>query len=228
MISWLCLAAVAHAGSWQSALASMPLITPAAELNRTNLAPVLLPAFHANPVVKALILMPGATDEFYFFKRATAKLTNSSPTLLDAVQALASQTRLQATFRPPFLLLHTDEDPLDPKFTIQDADAAQKLRERRFLKHVAYDDKDWDFLLPILTRNLHGQFLPLPRSQDSWHFFRHSFAAWNLTGWEALEAISLAGKTTFTVERTRVWGRPKVTFEGDLRVGAAPTVPDRR
>jgi len=55
--------------------------------------------------------MPGATDEFYFSGARHATLTNSNPSLLDAVTALTNQTYIHATFQPP--LLHTTEDSLD-------------------------------------------------------------------------------------------------------------------
>lgn len=219
---WLCCPSVLPAAPWQSALARMPLQTNPAELNQTNVAAVLLGAFQSNQVVKALILMPGTTDEFYFFKRAKVTLTTNSLTLLDAVQALTNQTLIRATFRPPFLLLHTDEDPLEPLATVKHSDAAEQLRQRQFVPHAVYFDKDWDYLLPILTRTLDAGFRPRNKSPDSWHFYRHTLAAWNLNGWEALEAISLAGKTTFVVERTFLRRRPKVVFEGDLRVRNAP------
>ena len=57
---------------------------------------------------------------------------------------------------------------------------------------------------------------PWPRSQDSWHFYRHSFAAWNLTGWEALESTALAGETAVTVRRKQV------VFALDTRPRANP------
>ena len=67
---------------WQGALAGMPLRTQITELNRTNCVEVMLQAFQSNEVVKALIFMPGATDEFYMFHRAKAKFTNPNPSLL--------------------------------------------------------------------------------------------------------------------------------------------------
>ena len=197
--------------SWRSALSKMPLNTHATQLDRTNCVEVMLRAFQSNEVVKALIFMPGATDEFYFFRRARAVLTNASPTLLDAVRALTNQTLIHATFRPPMLLLHTLEDPVAPLFHIENREAEERLRKARFIPHALYNDRDWDYLLPILSRRLKTRFLPYRNTRDSWHFFRHSFAGWNLTGWEALEAVSLAGKTTFTVQERRV------IFEGDTR-----------
>jgi hypothetical protein len=160
--------------------------------------------------------MPGATDEFYMFRRAKAGLTNDSPSLLDAVEALTNQTLIRVTFKPPLLLLHTDEDPLDPISEIRNAETATRLQRTQYVPHANYNDRDWDFLLPILKKKLHTRFSPKIYSRDSWHFYRHSFAGWNLTGWEALQSIALAGKTKFTVDKKLV------TFEGDERVLAEP------
>jgi hypothetical protein len=71
-------------------------------------------------------------------------------------------------------------------------------------------------LLPYLTAALHVNFVPGLDSADSYHFYRHSFAACNLTGWEALIAISLAGRSVFTVDDNRV------LFEVDRRPREAP------
>ena len=208
--------ALAADETWLSALSRMPLAAPGAELTRTNCVDVMLRAFQSNAAVKALIFMPGATDEFYMFKRAHATLTNAAPTLLDAVTALTNQTNIRVTFWPPFVLLHTDEDPLEPLFKIVDEATAEKLRQRKFLPHALCNDRDWDFIMPILEKRLKMDFRPWPRRTASWHFYRHSFAAWNLTGWEALEAVSLAGKEMFAVEKGRV------VFAGDVRVRKLP------
>jgi hypothetical protein len=201
--------------TWQTALSRMPLgnIT---RLQRTNCVPVVLNAFQSNDVVKALIFMPGATHEFYMFHRAEAVLTNTSPSLLDAVAALTNQTLIRATFQPPFLLLHTDEDPLASVAVINDPATAAKVRKARFAPHVLYLDRDWDSLVFDLTKTYGVWFSPRRHSRASWHFYRHSFAAWNLDGWEALQAIAFAGKTEFTVNHKQV------TFEGDERVLAEP------
>ncbi|MEW6306016.1 MAG: hypothetical protein AB1705_21275 [Verrucomicrobiota bacterium] len=208
--------------TWQSALARMPLTPGVSEINRTNFAAVMLPAFKSNQVVKALILMPGSTDEFYFFRRAHAKLNVKSPTLLDAVVAITNQTHVRVLFRPPMLLLHTTEDPLEPIAAVKHQESADKLKAARFLPHAKFDDQGWEVLQPILTKALRANFYPAHDSPDSWHFFRHSFAAYDLNGWEALEVVSLAGKTRFTVSKTFLSGRPKVVFEGDTRFGPPP------
>ncbi len=202
--------------SWQAALSQMPLQAHVTRLTRTNCVPVMLNAFQSNATVKALVFMPGATDEFYMFRRAEAALTNASPSLLDAVIALTNQTLIRATFQPPFLLLHSDEDPLDVLEDVQDPSTAARLRNSRFPSHVVYNDRDWDSLLFPMQKACGVFFSPGLRSMDSYHFYRHSLAAWNLTAWEALEALAHAGKTRFTVQHRRV------VFEGDTRVLKLP------
>ncbi len=201
---------------WQNALAQMPLYSSATELNRTNCVEILLAAFQSNDVVKALVFMPGATDEFYLFRRARAGLTNTCPTVFDAIAALTNQTFIRATFRSPLLLLHTDEDALVPDNTIQAVDAAERLQRLVRVIHLSCNDRDWDFLQPVLKRSLKLALRPWRYSRDSWHFYRHSFAAWNVDGLEALEIAAMAGKSKFTLRRR------EAVFEVDPRVRTAP------
>jgi len=210
--------ALCAAETWPAALVRMPLGTNVTQLNRTNCVGILLRAFQSNDVVKALVFMPGATDEFYFFRRAKADLTNNPASLLDAVSALTNQTLIRATFRPPLLLLHTAEDLLEPAITIKHQPTADKLKQARSVPHGVYNDRDWDYLRLPLTSSLRIDMLPQSYSHDSWHFYRHSFAVWNLTGWEVLQATALAGQTSFTVRRKQV------VFELDARPRIAPKV----
>jgi hypothetical protein len=202
--------------AWESALSSMPLCAPVRELNRTNCVEVMLRSFRSNDAVKALIFMPGATDELYMFRRARAALTNTSPSLCDAVVALTNRTLIRATFRPPFLLLHTDEDPLEPLITVHHQATAERLKRRRGPAPIVANDRDWDFLQPILREHLHADLKPWRYSRDSWHFYRHSLVASGLTAWEALQAAAFAGKSSFFVYRNRI------VFEPDTRVRATP------
>jgi len=224
MLRLLCLSvclvqfALSAAEIWPAALGRMPLGTNVTQLNRTNCAGILLRAFQSNNIVKALVFMPGATDELYFFRRARADLTNSPASLLDAVSALTNQTLIRATFRPPLLLLHTREDLLEPVIKIEHQPTADKIRQARFVAHGVYDDRDWDYMRKVLKSSLRTDLLPWPRTQASWHFYRHSFAAWDLTGWEALQATALAGETAVAVRRKQV------LFEFDRRVRATPKV----
>lgn len=219
-LAFLCLAPLATdaAETWQGALSRMPLESSVTQLNRTNCVDAMLHAFRSNDVVKALIFMPGATDELYFFRRAQANLTESPASLLAAVRALTNQTLIRATFRPPLLLLHTAEDLLEPAITLKHPPTVDRLKQARFVPWAIYNDRDWDCLQPILSSSLQTDIRPARYSRDSWHFYRHSFAAWNLTGWEALEAAALAGQTRFTVRRRQV------IFELDMRPRVAPRV----
>jgi hypothetical protein len=209
------------AETWPAALSRMPLGTNVTQLNRTNCVGIMLRAFQSNDVVKALVFMPGATDEFYFFRRAKADLTNGPASLLDTVTALTNQTLIRATFRAPLLLLHTAEDLLEPVINIEHQPTADRLKQCRFAVHGIYDDRDWNYMRKALKSSLHTDLLPWPHSHDSWHFYRHSFVAWNLTGWEALQATALAGETAITVRRKQL------VFEFDARPHSAPKVAPR-
>ena len=214
------LAIPASASSWQEEFAKMPLGQTVPQLNDANCVKVMLPAFRQNPAVKALIFMPGATDEFYFFHRACAHLTNTHPTLLDAVTALTNQTYIRATCRGSFLVLHTAEDPQEPIGTIESQYTADKIKSRKFEKHALFDDKDWDYLQPLLIFRLDLKVTPGRHSHETYHFFRHSFSGYDLTGWEILEAVAMASKTRFTVYSG------KVVFQGDSRFLAKPPTPE--
>ncbi|MGA2866675.1 MAG: hypothetical protein ABSF95_19545 [Verrucomicrobiota bacterium] len=212
--------------SWAAALSQMPLGTNVTQLDRLNCVPLLLGAFGSNQVVKALVFMPGATDEFYMFRRAKARLTQAAPTLLDAVSALTNQTLIRATFQAPFLLLHSDEDPLDLEIQIEHQPTVDKLKATPFRSRVLYFDQDWESIQPILKKTLKLDVRPWRYSEDSWHFYRHSLAAWNLTCWEALQAVAFAGKTGFSVRRpiNLLVPQRQVVFFGDVRFRAKPTL----
>lgn len=206
--------------SWQSALGRMPLGTHATELNRTNCVTLMLDTFQSNAVVKALVFMPGATDELYFFRRVHAELTNANPSLLDAVVALTNQTYLRATFQPPLLLLHTSEDTLNVITTVKKESTADKLRRKLISDRVVFNDAGWDEVRAALKNKLSVGLRPFSGSPESGHFYRHNFAACGATEWETLEAIALTDKTTFTVH----WWT--VHFQIDGRSGIVPGIKD--
>lgn len=217
-LCWLLIVPSLSAADWPAALRLMPLAEPAREINNTNFAPLVLKSFQSNAVLKGIILMPGATDEFYFFHRGDTKLGAADTNLLAVITALTNQTQIRVHHRPPFLLLHTAEDQLVLELKIKNERMVERLKTTPFLPHVVYDDRDWDYLRPILIEQLNASFWPQQNSRDSWHFYRHSFAGWNLNGWETLEAIALSGKSTFSLQRTLFRGRPLLIFEPDRRV----------
>jgi hypothetical protein len=78
------------------------------------------------------------------------------------------------------------------------------LRQKQLIGWTDFRDSNWDRLQPILRRTVSIKLLPGVDAPDSWHFYRANFAAGNLTGFELLEAVSLATRTSFTVLRGKV------------------------
>lgn len=190
---------------WQGALSQMPLRGKAEQLNQTNCVHLLLMSFQSNRFVKALVIMPGATDELYLWRRVTAQMRPAAqPSLLDAFAALTNQTRLQVTFRTPFLLVYVAGESLEPRAEVEDVPTAQKLKAARFKPWQCFEDSDWDAVQPVISWSLKLDIRPWRYRADSWHFYRQNIAAWGLNGWEAVEAVALASKTRFTVGRKRV------------------------
>lgn len=185
--------------SWQAALSQMPLGSNVTELTRTNAIPLMLNAFQSNSVVKALIFMPGAADEFVFLRRAHVVLTNANPSLMDAVTALTNQTYIRAEFRPPFLLLYTTEDELEPIAIVKSKSTAAKLQARIVPGRMVLCDSNWDYSRKAVAKKVSVTVLPFSDDPSSWHFWPNNFAACGVTQWELLETLALSGKTTFTV-----------------------------
>jgi len=203
-LSLIAITACASESAWPDALRTMPLGKHGLVLNRTNCAEVLLTGFKSNSTVKALIFMPGATDELYFFRRVNVTVTNANPTLLDAVTAITNQSPLRVTERDGFLLLFSCEDVLDLDIKIQHARTAEKLRTGKPLPPLLMLDRDWTQFLEATQKRVGSRLWPYRGTRESWHFYRHTFAGWGLTPWETLQAAAYSGKTRFVVIRGRV------------------------
>jgi hypothetical protein len=212
----------AVAQQWIDDLKSIKFTAPDRFLNRSNCIPLILKSFAKGEALKGIGFLPGATDEFYFFKRAEVQLPQGSLNLLDVCQALTNQTLIKMLYRSPCLLFHTSEDPTEPLFDIQDQKTAQKFQENFFERKFLYADKDWDFLHPWLSFHLNCKLLPEKRSMKSNHFFRPSAAGFDLTVWQAMELLSLASKTKVLIERK------KVTFSKDPRFFKLPPLEGMR
>ena len=212
--------------NWQTVLSRMPLQPAITQLNRTNCVAVMLGSFESNAVVKALIFMPGATDEFYMFHRGEARLASAFPTLLDALVALTNQTRIRATFQAPFLLLHTEVDPLETQITVRHQPAFDKLARTKFLPCVFFNDQPWDSIQPLLKKTIGGDVRPWRDSGDAYHFYRVAFKGWNLTSLEMIEATALASRTSITIGSQSFLGlrASLIRFECDLRPGKMPKI----
>ncbi len=195
---------MAAAEDWPDALRRMPLPADAPPLNRDNCIGVMLGAFQSNAVVKGLIFLPAVTDDFYLIHRDAPKLNLAARNLFEAVAALTNATAVRATFRAPFLLLHLDRDLRGPAFVIKDPRAAARLKEQHGLAQVVWVDRHWDSLQPLLRQQLKLRIMPQAGSQAAWHFYRHNVAGCGLSDWEVLTALSLAGRTTFTVSARQI------------------------
>jgi phosphoenolpyruvate synthase/pyruvate phosphate dikinase len=195
---------------WQGEFARMPLRVEPQLIVRTNSMQIMLAAFQRNPVVKALIFMPATTDEYYFFKRANFTLTNANPSLLDAVVALTNQTSVRLEIVRGMMRLYMPEDLTEHRYEVVSEQAVGRLKSRRFAEHVYLYDRDWDYLLPALEKRMDSWFTPGRKDPNSYHFYRHSIAAWDLTCWEMLEAAALAGRSSFTVDKRQI----RFVFDG--------------
>ena len=215
-LATLLLTGIGRAQDWTNALAKMPLATNVSWLTRTNCAQVLFQALSVDATVKAIVFMPGATDELYFFHRVNVRLTNSQPSLLDAVQALTNQSPLRVEFRAPMLLIHSEEDVLALDIKIEHPATVMKLKATAVTGRQEFLDRDWKAVRDHQLRKMPVGISPLNRFAITRHFYRHTYAGWNLTAWETLEATALAGKTRFIV------GRNRVTFDLDERIGGVP------
>ena len=198
VVAGLCASAFADE-NWQQVLGQMPLGTGTKELSRTNCIPLMLNAFQSNSIVKALIFMPGAADEFVFLRRARATLTNANPSLADAITALTNQTYIRAEFRPPFLLLYTTEDELEPIAIVKSKSTTARLQERIVPGRMVLCDSNWDYSRKAVAKKVSVSVQPFSNAPGSWHFWPNNFAVCGVTQWELLEALALSGKTTFTV-----------------------------
>ena len=188
---------------WVAALRAMPV--PTAVINRSNAVDVLLGAFQSNAVVKAIVVLPGVSDDFYLIHRDAPPLNLRATNLLDAIVALTNATPLRVTWREPFVLLHAREsDVLQPSIRPEDSASAEKLRLQRLPGSILHLDAHWETVQPSLERALGKLVRPTGASTEAWHFNRHNLAGANLTGWELLEAVSLTGGTTLTVQKTGI------------------------
>lgn len=201
---------------WPAALSRMPLGTNVTWLTRTNCAETLFAAFSRDAAVKALIFMPGATDELYFFHRVNVQLVNPEPNLFDAIKALTNQSPLRVAYQQPLLLIYSDEDVLDLEVKIEHPATVEKLKAKAVPGKQEFLDRDWKVLRDHHRHALPVSIGPLNRESITRHFYRHTFAGWELSGWETLQATALAGKTQFTVRRGRV------EFDLDERMGQLP------
>ncbi|MEY2409958.1 MAG: hypothetical protein QOF48_2628 [Verrucomicrobiota bacterium] len=187
-----------------------PLPTGTPLINRDNAVSILLRAFPSNNTVKALVVLPEVSDDFYLIHRDAPKLNLRATNFLDALVQLTNATGLRLTFDEPFLLLHLPGDSIHPDVIVKDAAADRLMQQRVALRHEVYVDAHWEKLQPQVAKHLNVTVQPEAASPDAWHFARHNFAGWNLTGSELLRVLSLTGNTTVTVQKSDIRFRERV------------------
>jgi hypothetical protein len=189
-ILFLLTASLPAAEPWQESLAEMPVPARAFRIYKTEPAKVLFDAFRSNAIVKALIFLPAATDQLYFFDRGFVTPPKKA-NVLTVLEKISERSPLQFTFRSPFLLIHAPEDVLRQVSRLEISGT--------FAEHFRVIDRDWESLQPLLARTIPGTFNPSPSSPSAWHFYRAYFAGWHLSSVELLQATTLATKTIVTV-----------------------------
>jgi len=195
---------VSFGESWENELSAMPLPASVLPLRRENCISICVTNFHSNAVVKALIFLPGVSDDFYLINRDKKDLAIRAFNLLEALCRLTNSTQLSVTFREPFLLVHTRNDQCDPAIVVKHRATAAALMAARSIPSVVCSDAHWDSIQPVLQKNLHMRVRPLPGSRDDWHFNRHNLAAYGTTDLELVSALSLTARTTAIIQKNRL------------------------
>ena len=210
------LLACGHSGlaqtNWIEALRRMPLPGATNPIERENVVSRILQGFQTDALVKAIVVLPGVSDDLYLINRDKPRLSLRAANLAEAITMFTNATEIRATFAAPFLLLHRSEDFLIPQFSARDPRAVERLQSATNLLHALFLDLHWKKLRPILNKALKPGVRPWSTSEESWHFARHNLAGWNLSDWELLVAVSLSGKTCFTVEKRRVTFRCRTSL----------------
>jgi hypothetical protein len=191
-----------RAQDFHESLAQTPFSKTQFQAHQTEPVQFILNAFRPTPEMRAVVLMPAASDQLYFFNWGRIELP-PNPTLLDALNALTNKAQLTYTFVAPFLLIHLQRDTTTDPLTLT-ADVPQKFHQRKKYGRVFYLDRPYDRILPDLKKITGLKSFPDQRSPASWHYYRLSFVAYNPTAAELLRAIAYGTKTSVHVEKRRV------------------------
>ena len=194
----------ARASDWKTECAKMPLRTNELALNLLEGAPCLLASLQPNATVKALLILPGATDELHFFNRGVFRWTNTTPTLTDAIEILTNHTGVKTTFRAPFLLLHTTNDLITTSISTKHLATGDKLSALGNINHPSITDASWLRLGPLLEKSLNLEIEPKPGSIAWWHFYRANFSCFDITGPELIEIVSLSSRIAAQIDKNRI------------------------
>ena len=205
---------------WSTVLKGIPLQLFNSRLDRTNCVELILKSFRSNSVVKGIVFLPGATDELYLTRRVEPRLASPDPSLLEGIQSITNGGFIRATFRPPFLLLHRDSDPLEPIIVQDPGVTARPFTQKGPAPELFYLDRNWEKIQPDLRRWLGISVIPASGSRESWHFYRHNIRGFQLSAHEIVEAVCLSGKIQAAINRHGglLRNRIQIVFSPDTRI----------
>lgn len=191
----------------RAALEAMPL--PTAPLTRSNAIRLILQSFVANDAVRAVVVLPGAVDDFHLVHRETPLPAITGRTLAGALEALTNATAWRLTFDPvrARLLIHTAAERVIPEVRVEGQGVEARLQQRRSRSKLRWIDARWSSVQPALEQALGRWVKPQPDADEAGHFERVNLAGQGLSELELLEAVSLASGTRLVV------GRREVRFE---------------
>jgi len=205
---------------WAGALKDMPLQLGNSPLDRTNCVEWILKSFRSNSVVKGIVFLPGSTDELYLARRVNPRLLSPAPSLWQGIQSITQGGFIHATFRAPFLLLHTSSDVLEPAIAEEPGVVLPPAKGERAVPNFLCLDRNWEKLQPELEHWLGVSVNPSGSNRKSWHFYRHNLTGFQLSPHELLEAVCLSGKTRTIIDKRGglLRNRIQIIFSPDKRL----------
>ncbi len=188
--------------SIRDALAAMPFVSPA-PLARSNAVRRILEAFRPSPAVHALVILPGAIDDFHLVHRNDPLPPMAATTLAEALDALTNATawRVTCDATASRVLIHTAAERSAPGEVRAHPATTARLRQRVVKPPVKWIDATWPVVQPALENGLGLWVRPAADEAGAGHFERVNLAGQGLTQWEWLEAVALATGTRLVVER---------------------------
>lgn len=192
----------AHAQEWRETLAKTPFKKSHFQAYRTEPVELILKSFKPSNDLRAVVLMPGAADQLYFFDWGKIDLPKNA-SLLDALEALTNKTHVTYSVIAPFLLIHmgrdTTSDPL-----IHTPAKLINVEKHIKPKRLYSLDHPYDRLQPWLEKVTGLTVFPDSKSPTSWHWYRISFVGYEFNAPDLLRALAYATKTSVAVEENRI------------------------
>lgn len=193
-----------------SPMAELRAMSWAAEppLTRSNAIRRIVQSFVPPPsgAVRALVILPGAIDDFQLVHRGAPLPAIATTNLGDVMVALTNATAWRLTFDPGRgrLMVHTGMDRVEARVRVGHAATAARLGRPCRLSKANWLDATWPTVQPALENALGYWVRPEAAELEAGHFERVNLVAGRVSELELIEAIGLASGTTMVIERRRV------------------------